>query len=221
MTSAPIRVLLADDHPVVRSGYHRLLDQTGDIRVVHEAGCCDSAYAGFVAERPDVLVTDLSMPGGGMELIRRVLLREARARVLVFSMHDSAPVVAQALEAGTMGYVSKGSAPHCLVDAVRAVHGGRRYLSPELEPALQQREPEAERLAELSTREFETFRLLAQGHSVDECARVLHLSPKTISNHQTFIKEKLGVSTLAALAHLAMRQGVIPVPGRFAERRQT
>jgi DNA-binding NarL/FixJ family response regulator len=204
-----IRVLLADDHPVVRSGYLRLLDQAGDIQVVREAGDGDAAYAGFIADQPDVLVTDLSMPGGGLALIRRVLLRTPKARVLVFSMHDSPTVVAHALAAGAMGYVSKGSAPQCLLDAVRALHAGQRYLSPELAPPPRHGEPEAEALAELSAREFETFRLLAQGHSVDDCARELKLSPKTIANHQTFIKEKLGVATLAALAHLALRHGVI------------
>jgi DNA-binding NarL/FixJ family response regulator len=214
-----IRVLLADDHPVVRSGYLRLLDQAGDIQVVREAGDGDAAYAGFIAEWPDVMVTDLTMPGGGLALIGRVLLRSPRARVVVFSMHDSAAMVAHALAAGAQGYVSKGCAPHCLIDAVRALHAGRRYLSPELATALAQREPETERLAELSAREFETFRLLAQGHSVDECARALKLSPKTIANHQTFIKEKLGVATLAALAHLAIRQGVICVPGAVARLR--
>jgi DNA-binding NarL/FixJ family response regulator len=210
-----IRVLLADDHPVVRSGYLRLLEQTGDIQVVCEAGDGDAAHAGWLALQPDVLVTDISMPGGGLQLIRRLLQREARTRVLVFSMHDGASLVAQALAAGAAGYVTKGSAPQCLIDAVRAVWTGQRYLSPDIAPRQLQRaaEPELQRLAELSVREFETFRLLAQGRSVDECATALSLSPKTISNHQTLIKEKLGVSTLAALAHLALRHGVISAPG--------
>jgi DNA-binding NarL/FixJ family response regulator len=189
---AATRGLLADDHSVVRSGYLRLLDQAGDIQVVREASHGDAAYAGFIAEWPDVVV---------------------------FSMHDRAAVVAHALAAGAQGYVSRGCAPHCLIDAVRALHAGQRYLSPELAPALAQRESETERLAELSAREFETFRLLAQGHSVDECARELKLSPKTIANHQTFIKEKLGVATLAALAHLAIRQGVICAPGAMVRLR--
>jgi DNA-binding NarL/FixJ family response regulator len=210
-----IRVLLADDHPVVRSGYLRLLDQTGNIRVVCEAGDGEAAHAGWLATQPDVVVTDISMPGGGLELIRRLLQRDPRARVLVFSMHDGAGLVAQALAAGAAGYVTKGSAPECLLDAVRTVFAGRRYLSPDIAPLQQRRaaEPELQRMAELSVREFETFRLLAQGRSVDECATALCLSPKTISNHQTLIKEKLGVATLAALAHLALRHGVISAPG--------
>jgi DNA-binding NarL/FixJ family response regulator len=207
-----IRVLLADDHPVVRTGYRRLLEQAGDIAVVHEAGDGDGAYAGFVEHRPDVVVSDLSMPGGGgLGLLRRVLQREPLARVLVFSMHDSAALVRGAFDAGALGYLTKAGAPQCLVDAVHALASGRRYLAPELPASLLERDPrhEADRLAALSSREFEIFRLLAQGHSAAECAQALKLSAKTVSNHQSVIKEKLGVATSAALAHLAIRLGVI------------
>ena len=210
-----IHVLLADDHPVVRSGYLRLLDQAGDLRVVAEADDGDAAYAAFVAHRPDVLVTDLGMPSGGLDLIRRVLLRDARARVLVFSMHDSTMLVRRALEAGARGFLTKACAPDSLVQAVRDLHAGRTCIDPDLAPALRLRDParEAERLATLSVREFEVFRLLAQGHSLGECAAALKLSPKTLSNHQTLIKDKLGVATSAALAHLAIRHGVISSSG--------
>ena len=211
-----IHVMLADDHPVVRSGYQRLLEQAGDIRVVHEAANGEAAYAAFVSDPPDVLVTDLSMPGGGgVTLIRRVVARTATARVLVFSMHDGAQLVRRAFEAGARGYLTKASAPDCLTQAVRALHAGERYLSPDLPAALLLRDPEqeAERLASLSPREFETFRLLAQGHSVAECAEALKLSAKTISNQQTLIKEKLGMSTSAAMVHLAIRHGVISDSG--------
>lgn len=212
-----IRVLLTDDHPVVRTGYRRLLEQAGDVHVVAEAGDCDAAYAAFVAMPPDVFVTDLSMPGcGGLELIRRVMLRAPAARVLVFSMHDSPLLVRHALEAGARGFLTKASAPDCLVVAIRALHAGKRHLGPDLPASLlQPREPqhEAERLATLSAREFEIFRLLAQGHTSGECAQVLRLSPKTVSNHQTLIREKLGVVTSAALAHLALRHRVINAAG--------
>jgi len=211
-----IRVLLADDHPVVRTGYRRLLEQAGDIQVVAEAADADAAYVLVQSERPDVLITDLAMPGGGgLGLIRRVMQRDPAARVLVFSMHDSDTLVRQALEAGARGFLTKGSAPDSLVDAVHALHAGQRFLAPELPPSLLQRRPEqeAERLAELSLREFEIFRLLAQGHSAQQCAATLKLSPKTVSNHQTTIKDKLGVSTSAALAHMAIRHGVISSAG--------
>jgi DNA-binding NarL/FixJ family response regulator len=210
-----IRVLLADDHPVVRAGYQRLLSQAGGMAVVHEAADADAAYAGFVQHRPDVLVTDLAMPGDGLALLRRVLQREPGARVLVFSMHDTAALVRRAFDAGARGYLTKAAAPECLADAVRALHAGGRYLAPELPPHWLARGPrdEADALAELSAREFEVFRLLAQGHSPAECGQALKLSAKTVSNHQSAIKDKLGVSTSAALVHLAIRHGVITTAG--------
>jgi DNA-binding NarL/FixJ family response regulator len=210
-----IRVLIADDHPVVRTGYQRLLDQAGDIRVVAEAGDGASAYAAWLDHQPDVLVTDLSMPGGGLELTRRVLQRQDQARVLIFSMHDSEPLVRRAFEAGARGYLTKASPPECVVDAVHALQAGQRYLSPELPASWMQRErdEEGDRLAALSAREFEIFRLLAQGHSPAECAVILNLSAKTVSNHQSAIKDKLCVATSAALAHLAIRHGVISTAG--------
>lgn len=211
-----IRVVLADDHPVVRAGYQRLLDQAGDIRVVAEAGDADAAYAAFVAHAPDVLVTDLSMPaGGGLALIRHVLQRDVAARILVFTMHDAALLVRRALDAGARGFLTKASAPESLVDAVRTLQAGRRYLGPDLPVALLRPDPQDEdvRLAALSGREFEIFRLLASGCSAAECALALKLSAKTVSNHQTVIKEKLGVATSAALAHLAIRHQLLPDTG--------
>lgn len=211
-----IRVLIADDHPVVRAGYQRLLEQGGDIRVVADVGDGAAAYAAAIAHEPDVIVLDLSMPGGGMDLIQRLCQRlsphHGDARVLVFSMHDSPMLVRRALEAGARGFIPKSSAPERLEEGVRALHAGRRYLAPEL-PAelLRPHAPadEGERLASLSAREFEVFRLLAQGHTASECAQRLNLSAKTVSNHQSAIKEKLGVATSAALVHLALRHGVI------------
>jgi DNA-binding NarL/FixJ family response regulator len=127
-------------------------------------------------------------------------------------MHDSAMLVRRAFEAGARGYIPKSSPPQRLIEGVRALHEGRRYLAPEL-PAEWMRphppEDEGERLASLSVREFEVFRLLAQGHSASDCAQRLNLSAKTVSNHQTAIKDKLGVATAAALVHLALRHGVI------------
>ena len=209
-----IRLLLVDDHPVVRAGYQRLLEQAGDMRVVAQAGGAEEAITAFSAHAPDVTVTDLAMPGlGGLELIRRLLARSADARVLVFSMHDSAMLVRRAFEVGARGYLSKSSAPESLLDAVRRVHGGDNYLSPNLPTELLQAGTPSTRLDELTPREFEIFRLLARGESLAGCATVLKLSQKTISNHQTTIKEKLGVSTTAALVHLAIRHGVIAPDG--------
>jgi len=132
-----IRVLLVDDHAVVRSGYHRLLEQAGDIRVVAEAANAQAGYESFLiltqANALDVSVTDLSMPGaGGLELMRKMLVRNTHAKVLVFSMYDSPPLVRRALEGDACGFVSKNAEPDNLVAAVRTLQSGQRYLSEDL-----------------------------------------------------------------------------------------
>jgi len=138
----------------------------------------------------------------------------------VFSMHDGALLVRRAFEAGARGYVTKASAPDELVVAIRAVHAGGRHLDAGLAPALAQPQPrtdpgqdEAARLASLSAREFEVLRHLAQGRTAAECAQALGLSPKTVANHQTLIREKLGVPSAAALVHLALRHALLPPAG--------
>ena len=207
-----IRVLLVDDHPVVRAGYLRLLTQDQDIEVVAEANNADQGYQAYVIHAPDVTITDLSMPGvGGLGLLQKILAREATAKVLVCSMYDSTPVVQRAMQTGAMGFVSKNAQPEELVRAVHAVFRGENFATPGLndELAAGVQTDEASRIASLTSREYEIFRLLAQGNSVAECADVMHLSQKTISNHQTQIKEKLQVSTLAAMVHLAQRHQVI------------
>ncbi|MET0981862.1 MAG: response regulator transcription factor [Telluria sp.] len=206
-----IRVLLTDDHPVVRSGYRRLLEQAGGIAIA-EAGSAEQAYAEFVRQAVDVCVTDLSLPGaGGIELLHRIKARDDKARVLVFSMYDSAHLVRRTLEAGACGFVSKQAAPDELVAGVRAAHAGQRFLSSGLPRHLLYSgvDDETRRLESLSGREFEVFRLLAEGRSSADCALLLNISQKTAANIQTRIKSKLNVSTSAALVHLALRCGVI------------
>jgi DNA-binding NarL/FixJ family response regulator len=205
-----IRVLLVDDHPVVRAGYQRLLEQAGDIAVVAQAEHSDAAYAAFARTEPDVTVTDLSMPGsGGLELIRRLLQRWPQARILVFSMHDSEMLVRRAFSLGARGFLSKSSAPEALLDGVRRVAAGERCLGPGLAPRSLDEASADDRLATLTPREFEVFRLLARGEGPADCAAALKLSPKTVANHQSTIKEKLGVATTAALVHLAISHGLI------------
>ena len=207
-----IRVLLVDDHPVVRSGYLRLLSQDPDIQVVAEASNADEGYQAFVTHLPDVTITDLSMPGvGGLGLLQKIVAREAAARVLVCSMYDSPQVVQRAMQTGAKGFVSKNAQPEELVRAVHAVHRGethpRNHLKADASSGAL--DDEAQRIASLTAREFDIFRLLAQGKSVAECADAMHLSQKTISNHQTQIKDKLQLATLAAMVHLAQRHQVI------------
>lgn len=206
-----IRVLLVDDHPVVRSGYQRLLEHDGGIAVVAEAGDATDGYRAYVEHRPDVTVTDLALPGtGGVELVRRIVARDRQARVLVFSMYDAPLLVRRLLDAGACGYVTKNANPDSLVAAVHAAHAGRRYLSADLPARILDEDvnDEARLIATLNAREFEIFRLLAEGRSAAECAALLNVSTKTVANNQTRIKEKLGVRTLAELVHLAQRNQV-------------
>ena len=212
-----IRVLLIDDHPVVRTGYKRLLLQEPGLEVVAEASSADEGYQAFQVHLPDVTVTDVSMPGaGGLSLLQKILQRqEADAKVLVCSMYDSPQLVQRALDSGARGFVSKNAEPEELVRAVQAVFLGQQYLSKGLhiETLHGEFSQEAQRIASLSPREYEIFRLLALGHTITECADVLCVSHKTISNNQTQIKEKLHLETMTALVHLAQRHQVIEVVG--------
>ncbi len=207
-----IRVLLVDDHPVVRAGYARFLEQDGDITVVAEAGCATSGYISYLQHQPDVTISDISMPNvGGLELLRKIKLRHDDAKVLMCSMYDGRNLVRSALEGGAIGFVTKNSPPENLVTGVKSAYSGRRYLSDDLaQPQFnQEADDEANRIAQLSLRELEIWRLLAQGCTAAECAQRLNISLKTVANNQTQIKEKLAVNNSAALVHLAQRHQLI------------
>ena len=209
-----IRILLIDDHAVVRAGYHRFLECSADVSVIAEAADAEQGYAQFRRYKPDISILDLSMPGaGGLTLIRRIVAHAPLARVLVFSMHEEAVFAARALQAGARGYVTKNSAPETLVEAVHHVYAGRSFLSPDIAQRLALGGGNVDPLAVLSAKEFEVFRLIAEGQSVADIAAALSLSQKTVSNYQTQIKEKLGAATTAALVHVALRHGVIAPPG--------
>jgi two-component system invasion response regulator UvrY len=210
-----ITVLLVDDHPVVREGYRRLLEDSGKIRVVGEAAAVADAYRLFCQLAPDVVVMDLALPGvSGIEGIRRMLAHQDDARVLVFSMHEDAIFARRALEAGAAGYITKGSAPRELVEAVERVASGKRYISHTMAQTLALASLSLDDGAQkhLSAREFAVLELLVQGHTVEEIGRQLSLNSKTVANHQSVIKQKLGVETAAQLIHAATRLGLVPRP---------
>jgi DNA-binding NarL/FixJ family response regulator len=210
--SESISVLLVDDHAVVRVGYRRLLERAENIHVLAEAGNAASAYQAFCQTPPDVVVMDISLPDvSGIEAMRRLLLREPAARVLIFSIHSEPIFANRALQAGAMGYVSKASAPDVLVDAVRAVAKGERYLSPDVARtlALQQVSGEADVMQRLTDREFEIARLLAKGHSVRAVAELLCLNYKTVANYQTIIRQKLDADTPTKFMRLAAQHGLL------------
>jgi two-component system invasion response regulator UvrY len=212
MRASRVRVLLVDDHAVVRAGYRLLLQNAPEIEVVAEADSGELGCRLFAELAPDVVIMDLTLPGiGGLEAIRRIVQREPRAKVLVFSMHEDTLFVEQALAAGARGYVTKSSAPHVLVAAVKQIAAGGQPLASDIAERLKFARVRGNDspLKDLSTREFEIFCLLAEGLSSAEVAKRLSLSHKTVANYGTQLKSKLGVSTVAELARLAIRHGVI------------
>ena len=211
MISASISVLLVDDHAVVREGYRRLLERDAAIHVVGEAANSGEAYERATALEPQVIVMDIALPGvSGIEAMRRILARRPQQCVLMFSMHDDAIFASRALEAGARGYVTKASAPEVLVDAISAVARGERYLSPDVEQGIaQQTSSQAKSVVDaLTAREFEVLRLLARGETVRAIGEKLGLSEKTVANHQSAIREKLGARNGVQLARAAAELGL-------------
>ncbi|MGA2191107.1 MAG: response regulator transcription factor [Steroidobacteraceae bacterium] len=208
-----VSVLLVDDHAVVREGYRRLLERHGDIAVIGEAADAAAAYSLFCCLDPQIVVMDITLPGtSGIEAMRRMLVVKPDTRVLMFSMHEETIFARRALQAGAFGYVTKASAPNVLVEAIRSIAAGKRYLSPEMAQKLALGDFSADQADGLSAREFEVLRLLAQGHSVKQIAESLGLNPKTVANHQSVIKQKLGADTAIQLLKKATQLGLEP-PG--------
>lgn len=210
-----IRILLVDDHLVVRAGFKMLLATGDNIQVIGEAERGEQAIQLYQELNPDILVMDLSMPGiGGLETIRRIVQRDAQARILVFSVHHEQVYVNRALNAGARGYITKNSAPGILAQAIVAIMEGQCYV----EHGLLKESRETERgggsdhqttIAGFSPREFDVFSLLAQGLTVHKVADQLCLGHKTVANYATQIKKKLQVDTTTELAHIAVTLGVI------------
>lgn len=206
------RLLLVDDHAVVREGYRRLLESRPDLTIIGEAASAREAFEQYRLLAPDVLVLDLGLPDmGGVELIRRLVQRDAGARILVFTMHREPIFATQALRAGALGYVTKSSAPDVLVSAVYQVAARRQVISPDIAPelafALLERPDEP--LAQLSPREFEILRLLLDGASAEEIGTRLSISAKTVQNCHYQIKVKLGVRSDIELTRMSHRLGLI------------
>ena len=211
MANEPITVMLVDDHPVVRDGYRKLLDNQPDISVVAELDDGESAYLQYPKVKPDVVVLDLNMPGkGGLETIHRILAKDSKAQILVFSMHDSKFMISRALEAGARGYLIKSSSAEEMVNAVRDIFSGKIYLDQEISADFKKTAlSDSDLVGQLTKREFQVFCALAEGKSVSEIARIISISPKTVGVHQTNLMKKLHLKNISELTHLAIRSGVV------------
>jgi two-component system invasion response regulator UvrY len=209
--SMPMRILIVDDHPIVASGCRALLSGTPGIGIL-EASDAESGEATFLRERPDVCVLDINLPGvSGFELARRILVHDAAARIIMFSMNDDPLFAARAIEAGAKGYVSKSGDPGDLVEAIRKVGEGEVYLP----PAIAQRIAFAgtglaeNRMAKLTQREIEILRLLGAGKSLSEIAWLVHSSYKTIANTSSIIRQKLGLRSSSELVRFAIESRLV------------
>jgi two-component system invasion response regulator UvrY len=209
MTKTKIRVMLVDDHAVVRVGFRMLLSLNPDIEVVGEAENGEQAYHHYPEIRPDVVIMDLSMPGmGGIETVRRLVARDSDARVLVLSAHEDTAHPKRVLKAGALGYLCKRSAPEELIDAVTAIAEGRIYVDSAVARKLASQELGGE-VEALSEREFAVFIQLARGATVSRIAETLSLSPNTVGTHLYNIKQKLGAANQSELTLIAVRNGLI------------
>ena len=208
-----IRIVIVDDHAVVRSGLKLLLDGQEDLEVVGEAGDARTAVFEVRAQKPDVILMDVVMPtGSGIEATPAVLKEAPDAKVLILSMQDDPAYVREAFAAGASGYVLKEAADAELVAAVREVAAGQRYVHPALGARLVAAEADERARAEedpLSEREHEILRLLALGHTNQEIASQLYLSVRTVETHRAHIMQKLRISTRAELVRYALERGVL------------
>ena len=207
-----ISILLVDDHAIVREGYRALIAKQTGLQVVAEAENGAQAYQRFKESQPDVVITDISLPGSsGLALISQIRQRQADAKILVFSMYQNPGVAAQAFRSGALGYISKSSPPEELLRAIGEVHAGRLVLSNDIAHALALEKIAGDSMAlqTLTAKEFEILRLLVAGLSHDSIAQTLSISPKTVGNCHYLIKSKLGVGSDIELTRLAIKLNVL------------
>ena len=208
-----IRVMLVDDHALVRMGFRMLLDNHPDLDVVAEADTGEQACADYPRVQPDVVVMDLSMPGmGGLEAVKRLLAQDPTARVLALTAHEDTAHPRRVLRAGALGYLAKRSAPEALMEAVRAVAANRPYIDAHTAQALaiaEVRGGSTSPAEALSEREFSVFVQLARGLGVAQIADNLKISPSTVGTHLFHVKQKLGASNQSELTLVALRWGLL------------
>ncbi|MFT4581123.1 MAG: two-component system invasion response regulator UvrY [Gammaproteobacteria bacterium] len=212
-TEAPrLRVLIIDDHPIVRRGIRALLSQWSEVKQVIEAHDGESGFREYVETDPDIVLMDLCLPGiSGFEATRRIVARDDGAKILAFSGRGDTEFVTRALQAGARGYLSKSCELSVLIDALEHLASGNIYLEPEIAQRLAYQKTRGPELsfASLTTREFEIFHALADGLTAAEIALRLSLSTKTVANYATQIKNKLEVNSTVGIVRLAIRHGIV------------
>jgi len=207
-----IKVLLVDDHSVVRMGFKMLIEAESDMEVISEAESGEDGIKVFKELKPDLVVMDITMPGiGGLESIERILAFDKNARILVLSAHEDSVHPKRVLNAGALGYLTKRSAAEELIKAIRSVHSGKKFLEADIaqQMAITQLSGENNPVEVLSDREFEVFMALAKGKSTNEIAETMHLSPRTVGTHLYNIKQKLNANNSAEIALIAIRCGLL------------
>lgn len=216
-----IRVLLVDDHPVVRAGFQRLLDNDPRIDIIAEASSGQEAVKQYTHHNPDIVVMDLSMPidgdesdnlqtYGGLEAIRSIRSKDPDARVLVLTVMESEPFPAHVVQAGASGYLTKRCAPDELIKAVVEVSEGRTYFADSIQALLDPGAADSQSpFSKLTKREFQIFSCLAQGQPVAQIAKSMFLSPKTVHAHRANILRKLGITNNSELVHIAIRHNIV------------
>ena len=207
-----IKVLLVDDHSVVRMGFKMLIEAESDMEVISEAESGEDGIKVFKELKPDLVVMDITMPGiGGLESIERILAYDKNAKILVLSAHEDSVHPKRVLNAGALGYLTKRSAAEELIKAIRSVHSGKKFLEADIaqQMAITQLSGENNPVEVLSDREFEVFIALAKGKSTNEIAETMHLSPRTVGTHLYNIKQKLNANNSAEIALIAIRCGLL------------
>lgn len=210
MEPKPIRVLLADDHALVRAGIKALLDNTPDIQVVAESGDGIQTLESIKATAPDLVLLDISMPGlSGMEVLERLNEEYPKVRVIILTIHDDPAYAVAAVRAGADGYLPKKAAGEELVRGIRAVMQGETYLSPEISKASMAEYKSTVHSEELTPRQLDVLRMIAEGYSTKEIARGLNISAKTVETHRALLMQRLNIHDVAGLVRYAIKTGLV------------
>lgn len=209
-----INVLVVDDHELVRAGISRLLGDVSGIRVIAAVSSGEDAIKVTKEKHPDVILMDVKMPGmGGLEATRKILRHNPDVKVIALTVYAGEPFPTKLLQAGAVGYLTKGAGLDEMVTAIRSVHSGKRYLGPEIAQQLAfktlNNESEKSPFEVLSERELQVLLMITSGQKVNEISEQLHLSPKTVNTYRYRLYDKLKVTTDVELTHLALRNGLL------------